>query len=403
MINLRQKITDLYADRSPFMALALMWVAMQLSFAAWHTLIRNFGVDVVGMNGAQIGLQETVREIPGFLAFLVIYLLLFVKEQRLALLSLVLLAVGVAISGSLASLWGIYLTTFIMSLGFHYFETTNQSLQLQWLDKQEAPQQLGRLLAIGAATQLVVFGILAVVWQRFDIGFQTMFAAFGLAALVIVAYVWRCFPQFAEKNPQHKKLIIRKRYWLYYALVFMSGARRQVFMVFASLLMVERFGFDVHEIAALFLVNCLFNMYFAPKIGRLIAKFGERNILRLEYIGLVGVFVAYAFVDSPAIAIALYLIDHMFFAMAIALKTYLQKIADPADLAGTAGVSFTINHIAAVIIPVVFGLLWLSNPAMVFLLGAGMAMISFGLSFLVPRSPSAGNEALFAPGWLAAK
>ena len=189
---------------------------------------------------------------------------------------------------------------------------------------------------------------------------------------------------------------MRKRYWLYYALTFMSGARRQIFIVFAGFMMVEKFGFSVAAITGLFLANAVFNMWIAPKIGNLIIKLGERRMLVLEYIGLIGVFLAYAFVENPWIAAGLYLIDHAFFAMAIAQKTYFQKIADPADMAPTAGVAFTINHIAAVVIPVLFGLIWLTHPSWVFIIGAGMAGVSLALSLLIPRDPREGNETLLS-------
>lgn len=384
------------------MALLLMTVAMQLSFAAWYALAKNFAVDAAGMTGAEVGLQETIREIPGFLAFLVVFVLLILREQTLALLALALLAVGVGVTGYFPSAVGLYLTTFFMSLGFHYFETVNQSLQLQWLPKATAPAQLGRILAAAAGAQLAVFGLIALLWKTFALSFEIVFGIFGALTLAIVIYLWRAFPQFKSETAQHKTLILRSRYWLFYALKFMSGARRQVFMVFAALLMVQKFDYDVHEIALLFLINTGFNLVFAPKIGRLIVRFGERNALRLEYAGLIGVFIAYAFVSSPLAASVLYVIDHAFFAMAIAIKTYFQKIADPADIAGTAGVSFTINHIAAVIIPASFGLIWLASPALVFLLGAGMAGASLALSFLIPRYPAPGAETVFAARRLAA-
>ena len=110
--------------------------------------------------------------------------------------------------------------------------------------------------------------------------------------------------------------------------------------------------------------------------------------------GLVLIFVAYAFVDSVVLAVALYLLDHVFFALAIAIKTYFQKIADPADIAPTAGVAFSINHVAAVILPVVFGFLWLISPAAVFLAGAAMASVSLVLARMVPPRPEEGNETL---------
>ena len=103
-------------------------------------------------------------------------------------------------------------------------------------------------------------------------------------------------------------------------------------------------------------------------------------------------FTSYAFVSTGEIAAVLYVVDHLFFALAIAIETYFQKIADPKDIASNAGVSFTINHIAAVFLPVAFGFLWLVSPSAVFLAGAGMALISLGLSLNVPRHPAPGNE-----------
>ena len=89
------------------------------------------------------------------------------------------------------------------------------------------------------------------------------------------------------------------------------------------------------------------------------------------------------------------MIDHMFFALAIGIKTYFQKIADPADIASTAGVSFTINHIAAVIIPAVLGGVWMSSYRAVFLIGTAFAVCSLILSQNVPARPAQGNEAVF--------
>jgi len=146
----------------------------------------------------------------------------------------------------------------------------------------------------------------------------------------------------------------------------------------------------------MFLANALFNIYFAPKLGGLIVRWGERRALTFEYIGLICVFITYAFVQNQWIAGGLYIIDHAFFAMAIAMKTYFQKIADPADIAPTAGIAFSINHIAAVFIPVIFGMIWLQSHAAVFLIGAGMAFISLCLSLLIPHDPHEGNETVLS-------
>jgi hypothetical protein len=120
--------------------------------------------------------------------------------------------------------------------------------------------------------------------------------------------------------------------------------------------------------------------------------------LAFEYVGLIVVFLAYGgvywFGWGVVLASVLYVIDHMFFALALALKTYFQKIADPGDFAPTAAVAFTINHIAAVFLPALLGYLWLVSPAAVFGLAAGMAGISLALALLIPRDPGPGNETI---------
>ena len=177
-----------------------------------------------------------------------------------------------------------------------------------------------------------------------------------------------------------------------YLTAFMGGARRQIFVVFAGFLIVEKFGFSAADISIMFLANGLLNMFFAPRIGRLIGYWGERKALTLEYIGLILVFVAYAFVANPWVAVGLYIVDHLLFSMAIAQKTYFQKIADPRDMAPTAGVAFSINHIAAVLLPAVYGVLWLWSPSAVFLTGALLAGCSLALARLVPAEPLPGRE-----------
>ena len=121
-------------------------------------------------------------------------------------------------------------------------------------------------------------------------------------------------------------------------------------------------------------------------------------MLTFEYVGLIFVFTAYAFVNDPSLAAGLYVVDHMFFALAIAMATYFQKIADPADLAGSAGVSFTISHIAAVVIPALLGFVWVYSHAAVFLVGTGFAVCSLVLSQAIPRTPRQGNETVFTRG-----
>ncbi|ARC94256.1 hypothetical protein B6A42_21935 [Vibrio coralliilyticus] len=378
--------------KTPQNFLIIISIVVPIAFSSWMALLNNFVIEKANFDGADIGLLQSVREIPGFLAFTAVFVLMFIREQKFMLLALGALTLGTAITGFFPSLFGLLLTTLLMSTGFHYFETLKQSLSLQWLSKDEAPEMLGKFISVGALASLITYGALWVCLEVFQMDFKWVYLTFGGIGFLLVVWMAFAFPQFQTQVQQNKKLVLRKRYWLYYALTFMSGARRQIFTVFAGFLMVEKFGYSAADITMLFLINYLFNFLFAKRIGKFIGKVGERKALLFEYTGLIFVFVGYGLVQSAEWAAVLYVIDHLFFALALAIKTYLQKIADPADMASTAGVSFTINHIAAVFIPVSFGLIWLVSPSAVFYIGAAMAVVSFILSLNIPAKPEEGNE-----------
>lgn len=373
---------------------------MPVAWATWSALLNNFVIERAAFTGAEIGILHSLREVPGFLAFTAVFVLLVLKEQTFAIVSLAVLGLGTALTGLFPSEYGLYFSTVLMSIGFHYFETVKQSLSLQWLHREEAPQLLGRLISAGALTSIVIYSLLWVLLSWFELDYVWIYLLAGGICVGMAVYMKVGFPTFSADSTQTMELFLRRRYWLYYALTFFSGARRQIFVVFAAFMMVEKFGYAPEQIALLYLINQTFNYFFAERIGALIGRFGERRALIVEYVGLILVFTGYAFVSDALWAAVLYVIDHLFFALAIAMSTYLQKIGDPEDMAGTAGVSFTINHIAAVAIPAVLGLVWLNSPSTVFMMGAGFAVCSLVLALNVPHKPGKGNEVVIGKGLL---
>ena len=384
--------------RRPIFLLFIMAVAMPIAFNVWSALLNNFVVQVADFDGSDIGLLHTVREVPGFLAVGVILLLLVIREQTLGLMSLAILGIATAITAYFPSMTGLLIITLISSFGFHYFETVNQSLQLQWLPKEKAPKIIGWLVGAGSLATLFAYLGIIVGWQKLGLSFNFLYLSSGGLTALIAVFCLFFFPNFKTETKQITKLVMRRRYWLYYALQFLSGARRQIFVVFAGFMMVEKFGFQVHQLTALFLINLVINIFAAPLFGYFIAHFGERRALLIEYSGLICVFLAYGgiylFDWGVSLAAILFVLDHLFFGLRMALKTYFQKISAPEDIAPTAAVAFTINHIAAVFLPVLLGLLWLVSPAIVFMAAAFLAFLSFLLALLVPRFPTTGNETL---------
>ncbi|MGA1072935.1 MAG: MFS transporter [Pseudohongiellaceae bacterium] len=372
--------------------LFLLAIGNTIAFVTWQVLLNNFVVEEAAFTGKEIGLLQSLREVPGFLAFTAILVMIYLRQQTFALLSLATLGIGTAITAFFPQALWLYFATVLMSIGFHYLETLQNSLSLQWLSKEEAPVVMGQLLSVKSLCNFAILSALYLYLALFSANYILIYCLAGGAAVAIAAYCRLRIPYFPDAVIQRKALFLRKRYWLYYCLTFLAGARRQIFVVFAGFLLVEKFDFPIEDVVMLTLVNAALTFYLAPKIGKLIAHIGERRALTLEYIGLICVFISYAFVDTLAIAILLYLLDHLFFAMAIAIKTYFQKIADPADIAATSSISFTINHIAAVVLPALLGIVWVTNSSAVFLIGAGIAALSLTLSQLIPDSPQPALE-----------
>jgi hypothetical protein len=373
----------------------LLAFAMPISFYAWVSMLNNFAIDKVLFTGLEIGNLQSIREIPGFLAFLAVYFLLIFSNQNFAIFSLLLLGIGTSLTGIFPTVYGLYFTTIIMSLGFHYLETMQQIFQLNWVDKDKTAIIMGKVISIKSFSMIFTYMALFVAFRVFDIEYIYAYIIFGMLAVVFAIVAFFGFDKFKESTPSHKKLILKKEYWLFYTLTFFAGARRQIFVVFAGFLLVEKYGFSVENIVLLHFVNAIFSTYFARVIGRFISKFGERLSLRLEYIGLAILFLMYGLVDNEIIVTILYVVDHILFAMTIAINSYFKKIADPKDISSSMGVSFTINHIAAVFLPVLLGIVWIYSYKLVFVIGSIIAIFSIFFSFIIPKHPSINNKTVF--------
>jgi hypothetical protein len=373
-----------------YLYLIVLTISSTMGLQAWRTLFNNFAVEVAGLTGQHVGIIQSVREIPGFLALLAVFVILFIKEHRLSALSILLLGLGVAATGLFPSYPGLLLTTLVMSFGFHYYETTNMSLTLQYFDEKTSPWVFGKQRSIAAATNVAV-GIL-IYLAAFWLDFAKMYLIVG--GLIIMTAMWGFAqdPTDTTLVPQRKKMIVRKKYGLFYFLTFMAGARRQIFMAFSVLLMVEKFNYTVQEITILFVINNVINYYLSPLIGKSIIRFGERKVLSLEYVSLIFIFLAYAATGSKLIVAFLYILDHIFFNFAIAIRTYFQKVGDPRDIAPSMAVGFTINHIAAVFLPALGGLLWMIDYRIPFVGGAMMALVSL-LAVQMIRTPVKAHSA----------
>lgn len=354
--------------------LIVLTITSTIGLQTWRTLFDNFAVRVVGLEGSHIGVIQSIREIPGFLVFLVVFVMLLVKEHRISSLAILTLGVGVGVTGLIPSFSGLILTTLIMSFGFHYYETTNQSLTLQYFDKNTSPLVFGKLRSLAAASNIGI-GVFILLISTF-LTYKQIYLLVGI--LIAGAGLWSILqnPTDISIPAQHKRIILRKKYWLYYMLTFLAGARRQIFVAFAVFLLVKKFDFSIQGIAILFVVNNIINYFLSPIIGKCIVRFGERRVLSLEYFSLILIFIGYAWTESKLVVAGLYIADHIFFNFAMAIRTFFQKIGEPADIAPSMSAGFAINHIAAVFFPVLGGFLWMVSYRIPFIIGAALSLVS---------------------------
>ncbi|MFB9141656.1 MFS transporter [Vibrio artabrorum] len=366
-------------SRSSFAMLVIIAIASVIANTGWRVVMNNFAVDTVGMTGADVGALQSVREIPGLLSFTVLFLLFIASEQRVAVLSVATLGLGVAVTGYLPSIYGFYFSTTIMSIGFHYLEAVNKSLSTQLLATENFSESMGKIRSAASFFSMVTFLGIMVASYLFDVSDKVIFFTCGLICFSLAAYLVT-FQDTSTEVKQHTKLIIRREYTTYYILTFLSGARRQIFVAFAGLLMVTKFQYSISMMAALFMVSSLAATLALPYVGRFIDRVGERLALIIEYAALVLVFLSYAFVDDHYAAAGLYVIDSIIFSFALALNTYFKKTIREDEVASTASLSFTINHIAAVFLPFLLGIIWMSGYQWVFVTGSVIALISLFVS-----------------------
>ena len=363
-------------------------------FRVWQAMFNNFAVEELGIGPAAIGWVQALREIPGLMGFLIGFLVLLLSETRLMALSVALLGLGTALTGQATTVGFLLLSTLVMSVGFHLFYPNSNAVVLMAVDRERAPRFMGELRSLGAVAALLATAVVYLLADR--LGYRLLFTiigvAVGLGGLLL-------FPFRSEKGrlPERRRVIFRKRYWLYYTLAFLMGSRRHIFTTFAIFLLVKEHGIAVQTAALLYLANSLVNTYAYQRIGKLVSKFGERAVLSVGFALLILVFLGYAYIPYLPLLFALFVLDNVIFGTGMATATYLQKIAvSEEELTSNLSLEQTLNHVAAVIVPVVGGTIWeLFGAQAPFLMGVGIALVSLVLAqfIRVPRAPEPGAGA----------
>lgn len=353
-----------------------------VGFYVWRIMFNNFAYEVFGAGPTDVGIIQAVREIPGLLAFGVGALALLMSESRISSFSIVLLGIGLILSGMSSSLWILGFATILMSFGFHYFEPATSSQLLSITKSKEAGKAQGNLNSFESLAGLVGAGM--VLALTFVLDYRDIFYIIGGLVTVVGIYFMLALPSNRGVR-EKRKVAVKKKYWLYYTLAFLRGCRRHIFTTFAIFLLVKDHGLNIATITTIFVANNVVTFFTNRAIGSISDKFGEKFILVGFSMVLVFIFLGYAYVTYLPVLIAFYLIDNVMFGSSIALKSYIRKISTQEDLTGCLSFGMTANHITAIIIPVLGGAAWsLFGFKAPFIGGAVIVFIDMLFAFKVP-------------------
>jgi MFS family permease len=356
-------------------------------FNIWRAIFNNFAVEVIGVGADQIGIIQSIRELPGLMGFVLGFLVLLLSEKKIMGLSVLVMGLGLIVTGTSDRLSVLLLGTMVMSIGFHFFYPSNSSVVLMGVGKDEAPKLLGRLGSVSAIAATVAMVLVWILVEGVQVGplsvpawgYRNLLYVTGAVVVVGSFFAFRNGRSEGFVGPRLKrKIVFRREYWLYYLLTFLMGSRRHIFSTFAIFMLVDIHGIDVRQTATLLLINNLINSYAAAQLGRVVARFGERKVLTFNFVGLIGVFLGYAYIPYLPILAVLFVVDNIFFGFNLAVDSYFQKIArTPEEITSNVSMAQTINHVSALVVPVLGGILWEQiAPSATFLAGVGIAVVS---------------------------
>ncbi len=369
--------------RRGFILLALMQIAFGFALNAQQNIVTNYFEDVLGLQGPQFGYITAIREVPGFLLIFLSALFYRVSLQRVTAGALVLLAVAYALFGASSSFWTVAPWVILSSMGYHTVLQTQYALGLSLTTQERSGALLGRMNALSQGGSLAALIFILITFHFGWLTFRPAFVILGVVALLGALAIFG-FPHFhggearavaAKREP----VVLRREYRYYYYLSLLDGGRQQVFFSFGLYVLVHAFRLSVAQISALLIAITFAGMVAGPTIGRLLDLYGERRLLAYVNIAYIIALAGYGFTSNVVVACACYIAYTFVMPLSsMASATYLQKIAVPEDLAPSFAMGTTMQHAAAIVVPVAAGyVLNFYGYQIPFMIAAGFACLTF--------------------------
>ncbi|MDQ1328253.1 MAG: transporter [Candidatus Poribacteria bacterium] len=343
----------------------------------FNTVYTNFIADDIHVQPHQLGVLESIRESPGFLSAFIAALTMAIPSPILGFITLIIMAFGIGSFSQIHTVPALVFWAVFWSLGFHCWAPLQPAMVLSLTKDAGKGRRLGQISRINSIASLLGMGLIYFLGKTQSI-IRPMFLVAGIS-IAIAAVLVLLVSRKTDPGTKMPRLIMKKQYRYYYALTFLEGCRKQVFITFAIFVMIRVFETPVNRIALLMVINGILGLIFAPIIGRIVDRIGERISLSMSNLSLIGVFIGYALVKNVHALYVLYCLDSFIYMFNVAQTTYLNKIALPEDVRPALSMGTTMNHAAAVTVPLIGGLLWeaLDRYDIIFYGGSVVVFIAF--------------------------
>jgi len=375
-----------------FIAIAFIGMSQGFSENIWT----NF-YNMIGMQTSERTLLEPIREMPGLLMMFIIAAISFLTLGRMGALAMATRAAGLLLLAYLVDGFNpVFLTLMVVvSLGDHIFMPLRNSIGITVAKVGSEGKVIGTMDAMGTVLYMAASLPILFFFSGKDISdYRILFYLAAGAALLAGIALFFMRTRRADEVRAKNRLVFKKKFWLYYLISFISGLRKQIFLVFAPWMLVKTFSQPLQTMTLLNIVGALAIFFFNPFMGHLIDKLGERKLLIGGGVVATLIYISYSFLclEDPGNSVVVLILLGLSFADRLSQSTlmgrdvFVKHTADhPNEIMPTLSVGVSMDHIASVASPIFGGLLWTMFGAQyVFMAGAIIGVIYTAMCFLIP-------------------
>ena len=349
--------------------IAKIWTRNLVLFAIVMFLVRfgsgllngarmNFFIETLALNEGQVLWLEGIRELPGLGLILIAALTMLFPLTRQGALSAFLMGAGYVLYAFIGSYSGLLVAVMIASFGFHMWTPLNRAIGMSLSTKENAGRVLGTLSSVGSLASIAGMGAISLISLLFTSMPLSNYYLVGGVFIILASILLLWLPKdIGATAVKPARILIKKRYWLYYVLIFFSGARKLVLGSFITLMLVQNFGIKVWQVSLLTLISGVLNMFLAPRLGALIDRVGERITTTIAYTLLAIFCLGYALIPNLSALMVIWVLIKLVAPLGLGLQTYVYRTAPAEELAPTLAAGVTFDHISSVTMPFLAGAL----------------------------------------------